>query len=90
MIGVVMRLAANTHDCNDYNACTDDYCDESSGCYYKPHDCDDYNACMTILVGGDNTLNQVSISVHVHLKIFKVFFSGKFFNIFSQFFFLEN
>jgi len=33
-------------DCNDYNACTDDFCDPYYyACYYNPRRCDDGNAC---------------------------------------------
>lgn len=42
------RCTGPPRDCNDHNACTEDYCDPVLGCFNEDYfDCDDRNQCTT-------------------------------------------
>src|SRR2546425_8859300 len=56
LFGVVLLLIASSQapaidcpvTCNDYNACTIDSCDTTTGtCRFDPRNCDDQNPCTT-------------------------------------------
>jgi hypothetical protein len=56
-VSVKVTLDCALVTCNDFNLCTDDYCDEQTGCVYAPNaaSCDDGDFCTT----GDYCLDAV-------------------------------